>query len=91
MKRLRAIVTGRVQGVGYRAAVQKRVLQLGGVTGYVKNMPDGTVEIVAEGAENALAEVLDIAMDGSFWCSVDSITTDYGPAGMDFTDFVIAY
>jgi len=90
MKRLRAIVTGRVQGVGYRASVQKRISLLG-VTGYVKNLPDGSVEIVAEGLDDALNDVLDISMKGSAWSSVEKIDTEYTDAKCEFSDFTIAY
>ena len=47
MKRVRAIVTGRVQGVWVRARTQDEARRLG-VTGFVRNLPDGTVEIGAQ-------------------------------------------
>jgi acylphosphatase len=90
MKRLHAIVTGRVQGVGYRAAVQKRIIFLN-VTGYIKNLRNGTVEIVAEGEQTVLQEVLEIAYDGSFWGNVDHIETNYCEATGEFKDFSIAH
>lgn len=49
-------VQGRVQGVGYRYFVQREADALS-VTGFVRNLPDGTVEVVAEGAEPALAQL----------------------------------
>ena len=49
------IASGRVQGVGFRDFVC-RIGQSIGLTGYAKNLPDGTVEIVAEGEEERLAE-----------------------------------
>ncbi len=49
MKRITANVSGRVQGVGYRYFVTDRAREIG-VTGYAKNLADGSVEIVAEGA-----------------------------------------
>jgi len=48
MFRCRFIASGRVQGVGFRDFVC-RIGQSIGLTGYAKNLPDGTVEIVAEG------------------------------------------
>ena len=50
----RFIVTGRVQGVFFRASARDRALQLG-VAGYAKNLADGTVEVVAAGSDEALA------------------------------------
>ena len=53
MPRLVALVKGRVQGVGYRAFAQKKALELG-LSGYAENLPDGRVEVVAEGPKEAL-------------------------------------
>jgi acylphosphatase len=48
-------VTGRVQGVGYRYFVMREAAALG-VTGFARNLPDGSVEVVAEGDEGVLAD-----------------------------------
>lgn len=50
-------ITGRVQGVYYRASVLQQA-QLLGVTGWVMNCPDGSVEAVAEGARSKLEELI---------------------------------
>jgi acylphosphatase len=52
-ERIRAIVRGRVQGVGFRYATQTLALDLG-LTGYVRNRWNGTVEVVAEGTRAQL-------------------------------------
>jgi acylphosphatase len=52
----RYLVQGRVQGVGYRYFVQREAEALG-ATGFVRNLPDGIVEVVAEGGEAALARL----------------------------------
>jgi len=51
----RFIVSGRVQGVGYRYFAIRAARRIG-VSGTVRNLPDGTVEAIAEGSENALNE-----------------------------------
>jgi len=56
MRKVRAIVSGRVQGVWYRAHTRDRAAELG-VVGFVRNLPDGTVEIVAQG-DDAKVEAL---------------------------------
>lgn len=53
---VRFIVTGRVQGVFFRASTREQALRLG-VTGYAKNLADGSVEVVACGNEQALADL----------------------------------
>jgi len=52
----RCIVTGRVQGVFFRASTEREARQLG-VTGYARNLPDGTVEVLACGEAAAVEEL----------------------------------
>jgi len=68
----RFIVGGRVQGVWFRAATREQALKLG-VSGYAKNLPDGRVEVLASGTDEALA-----ALEGWLWqgpplAKVDSV------------------
>jgi len=55
MLRLKLVAHGNVQGVGFRAFVSRIGSSLG-LKGYAKNLPDGTVEIVAEGEQGQLDE-----------------------------------
>ena len=52
----RFIVTGRVQGVFFRASTRERALRLG-ITGHAKNLADGSVEVVASGRREAVDEL----------------------------------
>jgi acylphosphatase len=61
-RRAVAVVSGHVQGVGYRWFVQG-LASSAGLTGSARNLPDGRVEVVLEGAEDDVAAVLD-ALDG---------------------------
>jgi len=54
MSTARFIVTGRVQGVFYRASTRQRATSLG-LDGHAKNLPDGSVEVLASGPDAALA------------------------------------
>lgn len=57
MERVRIRVTGVVQGVGFRWWVQAQARELG-LVGYAMNLPDGGVEILAQGPESGLARML---------------------------------
>lgn len=56
-KQVRAIVTGKVQGVFFRASTKEQAQALG-VVGAVRNLPDGSVEIVAKGDSDAVEALL---------------------------------
>ncbi|MBA3454010.1 MAG: acylphosphatase [Deltaproteobacteria bacterium] len=57
MRRVRAIVSGRVQGVSYRASTADEAQRLG-LAGWVKNRVDGRVELEAEGPPDRIADLL---------------------------------
>jgi len=65
-------VYGRVQGVGYRYFVEKHALQLG-LSGWVRNRSDGSVEIMAEGSSEDLSVFLDWCKKGPLFGSVSKI------------------
>jgi acylphosphatase len=62
MRRVVALVSGHVQGVGYRWFVRELATDAG-LTGSARNLPDGRVEVVLEGPDDAVAAVL-AALDG---------------------------
>ena len=57
VKQIRAIVFGKVQGVFYRATAQEKATALG-LNGFVRNLPDGSVEVVAAGENEAVEALL---------------------------------
>ena len=63
MKAVQARVTGRVQGVSFRWYTQQRARELG-VTGWVRNEPDGTVLLHAEGEDDAVDALVAWCHDG---------------------------
>ena len=67
-----AIVQGRVQGVYYRAFVSRNAIHLG-VTGYVRNLPDNSVEIFAEGEKVQLEKLIEYLQQGPPGARVDDI------------------
>ena len=72
MPAYRYIVQGRVQGVGYRYFVRRQAETLG-VTGYARNRPDGTVEVVAEGDESSLRDFEERLRSGPDFASVSGV------------------
>lgn len=61
--RRRVVLHGRVQGVGFRYAT-RRAARAAGVAGWVRNRPDGTVEAVFEGEEEAVGRMLAFCREG---------------------------
>lgn len=66
---------GRVQGVGFRFFVQSQAQDLG-VTGWVKNMHDGSVTMELQGDENAIAEMEKRIKKGNYFIRVDSFSLE---------------
>ena len=77
--RITAIVTGRVQGVGYRAFVQRHALDLG-LAGYAENLADGRVEIVVEGEKSELEHLLVLLKRGPAHAEVTELDVNWGEA-----------
>lgn len=90
MKRLRLQIWGRVQGVFFRAHTQKEATRLG-LIGWVRNCPDGTVELVAEGDEKNLTRLLDWCRVGPPKAKVLKIEPTWGKADGEFENFFIKY
>jgi acylphosphatase len=88
---LRAVVRGRVQGVGFRDYVFTRARFLG-LTGYVRNLPDGrSVEVVAEGPRPELEQLLDHLGEGPRVSRVDAVEADWGEATAAYDGFGVGY
>jgi len=87
-KRVQMIVSGRVQGVFFRASVQREAKQLG-LTGYVKNRLDSTVEIVAEGEEDLVKHLIAWAQNGPSTARVDKVETRWRSYTGEFSEFRI--
>ncbi|NEP15353.1 MAG: acylphosphatase [Leptolyngbya sp. SIO4C1] len=89
-KRIKLTVYGTVQGVGFRYHTRQKALDLG-LTGYVRNRPDGTVEIVAEGDRTALEQLTRWAHEGSPAAQVSQVETAEQLQINRFETFVIDY
>ncbi len=88
-ERLTAYFSGHVQGVGFRFTVLDMVPEFPGVTGTVRNLPDGRVEMVAEGARGALDALLE-AVQRRMRAYISDTELRRGPATGEFAGFIIA-
>jgi acylphosphatase len=80
--RRKAIVHGRVHGVGFRASVA-RAARLRGVAGWARNRADGTVEVVLEGDEDAVESLIRFCRDGPRAAAVTDVEiTSEHPKGL---------
>ena len=70
--RRRVVVSGRVQGVGYRESCRRRAERLG-VSGWVRNRADGSVEAVFEGPAESVDAAVEWCREGPRWAAVRSI------------------
>ena len=88
LKQVHLFVRGRVQGVFFRASTQREAKRLG-LTGWVKNRADGGVEILAEGEEENLKDLLAWANRGPSAARVERVDTRWRGFGGDYCDFRI--
>lgn len=82
MKTLKLLVSGRVQGVAYRYYTKLYADDFG-LTGTVRNLRDGRVEVYVTGQEKTLSEFVTVLHKGSPYCEVRHIDSEV----VDFTEF----
>ena len=88
--RVRAYVTGHVQGVYYRAETRQQACNLG-LTGWVKNLPDGQVEILAEGEKQRVRQLIVWCRQGPPRSHVDQVEEFTEEYTGDYDSFEITY
>lgn len=86
----RAIVSGRVQMVMYRDFASRKAHALG-VFGTVKNLSDGTVEVVAEGKKEVLESFIEKLKSGPVLARVDDVSVSWQQPSGTFSSFIIEY
>ena len=87
-KRIQLLIRGRVQGVYFRAAAMREARRLG-ITGWVRNRPDGCVELLAEGEEDAIKELSSWANHGPSAARVDGVDIRWRGYTGEFPEFQI--
>ena len=89
MFQARLIISGKVQGVFYRASCQE-VAQRLGLTGWVKNLLDGNVEVLAQGEKEKIEKLIEWCKKGSDGARVDDVEIKWNDVINNFEGFVIA-
>ncbi|MFH1586326.1 MAG: acylphosphatase [Candidatus Diapherotrites archaeon] len=89
-KRLHAIVSGRVQAVSFRIFTSMKAKPLG-LKGFVRNLENGTVEVVAEGDEKSLKHLLEMISHGPSKAEVKDVKIEWDEFKGEFSDFSIRH
>lgn len=90
-KRLHLYISGYVQGVGFRWHAEKIARRVSGVTGFVRNLDDGRVEIVVEGDETLLHQFKADLGSGFMGKNIENIEIINEPCTGKFSDFSIVF
>jgi acylphosphatase len=85
---IKIIVSGRVQGVGFRYFLEQCALQCG-VSGYARNLHDGEVEIVVSGEAAALENFITLAKEGPRSAKVEEFIIEHYESTVVYQDFTI--
>ena len=88
MRRLHANIRGQVQGVGFRYYVRNQAQRLG-LAGWVRNRPDGAVELEAEGDPVALDRLVEALRQGPSLAAVEQVDLDWSEVPPRFARFEI--
>lgn len=91
MIRVHIKISGQVQGVFFRAYTQEKAEKLGDIYGWVANNADGTVEVVAEGPENKINDLVDWCHSGPSIAHVEKVEAEKSTYTGEFSDFSIRY
>ncbi|KXA91019.1 acylphosphatase [candidate division MSBL1 archaeon SCGC-AAA259A05] len=89
-KRAHVYVSGRVQGVFFRSTTRSEARKRG-VTGWVKNLPDGRVEAILEGKKDEVQEMIDFCHEGSRAASVSNVEVEWEDHKGEFSGFEVRY
>ena len=90
MKRVGVIVSGRVQGVWFRAFTREQAIAAG-LTGWVRNLPDGSVEALFEGEEEIIKRAIEKCRQGPPSAQVNEVDLEWCEASNAFPAFEIRY
>ena len=90
LERAHIFYTGRVQGVGFRFTAEKLALDLK-LRGWVKNLPDGRVELICEGRRTVVEKLLKNIQESMLGPHIKKTNCRWLEATGEFTDFIVEY
>jgi acylphosphatase len=85
------IIKGRVQGVCYRMETEDAARRIGGLTGWVRNKRDGSVEVMVEGEKEKIEQLIAWCWKGPMLAKVMEIKTEWLKPTGEFRDFRTTY
>lgn len=88
--RARVVISGRVQGVFFRAETQRAAERIG-VHGWVRNQPDGTVAAVFEGSKQSVDQAVEWCWQGSPMSEVTDVAVNWETPSGEYNTFDITY
>ncbi len=90
MVEIHCIISGKVQRVAYRAYLQEAATELQ-IVGYTKNVPDGTVEVVAQGDPDTLKAFVEYMHEGSLMSVVEGVAVEWRSTSKTFHEFSVLH
>lgn len=90
MNEIVCVITGKVQGVAYRVYTQDTATGLG-LVGYVKNLDNGKVEVVAQGLPDVLKDFVEYLNEGSSLSEVETVSIDWKSPSATYEEFSVLY
>ena len=89
MTRADLLISGRVQGVFFRASAQQEAMRLG-LAGEIRNLPDGRVEAVVEGLRDRVEDFIEWCKRGPPSAEVENVRVRWSAASGEFRTFMVA-
>jgi len=90
MVEIHCVVSGKVQAVAYRTYVQESATTLK-INGFVRNLDDGTVEVVAQGSPDLLKEFVEYLNEGSLMSVVAGVAVDWRTVRKTYEEFSLLH
>ncbi|AGB41455.1 acylphosphatase [Halobacteroides halobius DSM 5150] len=89
-KAIKAVIEGRLQGVGYRASTQQQATKLN-IKGYVRNSDGNEIEVIAQGEEENLEKFIQFLKEGTTRSEVEDVSVEWVEPEGDYFRFSINY